>query len=105
MKAKWVTGLAFLALVVLLVWYFNRGYGEIGDSGYQLVKSIYSICNQQDETRLQKIEEIAHQRKEDGELPGREWRWVSQILEQAKRGDWEGAQKRCRQLMNAQIRQ
>ena len=97
-------GAALATLIVAAGWYwFQRGYGQVSELGYQYATAMFSACNQQDEARLQRIAAMVEQSTAAGELPQQEAAWLRQIIDMGLAGHWEDASEEVRQLMEDQL--
>ena len=96
--------LAFIAVaaVAVLVW-LNQGYGEVSPQTYQYSKALYSACQAKNESHLQKIQEMLQSSPEDA-LSDTERGWLEAILSQALEGQWEGAARKARRMMEDQVK-
>lgn len=99
--------IGFLVLVIggAIAWFgLNWGYGEVSPKGYAFATALYSICNQQDEARLEKFSQMVTQAKSENELRPDEARWIEGIIAQGKKGNWSAASKNARRLMMDQVK-
>ncbi len=99
--------LALIGLVVVVsigaYCYFNRGYGEVSELGYQYATALYTACNQSDDKKLEVISEMLIASSERRELEDRELRWLNGIIERGRRGDWQEAAGEARKLLKDQV--
>lgn len=98
-----VGGLVLLSAVGLSVWFFS-GSSEISQRGYQYALALMSVCNRQDEQRLQLIIERIQADREQQALSPRDARWLLKITARAQQGDWQGSAAAVRSLMKQQQR-
>ncbi len=96
-------GVLLLAFIVCAVWFFNSGYGETSEQGYQYAVALYSTCNQRDANRLEKVAGLIAQAHDKGEISAAEQRWLSGIIRQGRDGDWDAASQAVRDLMKEQV--
>ncbi len=102
-RRVWIAISLLLLVVVGLTWILNRGYGQVGERGYEIATSLYSVCNRQDIARLAIVEELIAESSSAGALSPQEARWFRGIIANAKSGDWERAAASIRRLMDDQI--
>ena len=98
-----IGGLVFLSAVGLAVWFFS-GSSEISQRGYQYALAIMSVCNRQDEQRLQVIIGKIETDREQLELSADDARRLLKITARAQRGDWQGSAAAVRSLLKQQQR-
>lgn len=100
----WLAGITAIVLVLIVgYWLLNRSYGETSEQGYRYAMALFSICNQKDETRLRKIEEMISASSAEDELHAEETRWLLGIVERGRNGDWEEASQEVRRLIEDQV--
>ncbi|MCA8995882.1 MAG: hypothetical protein KDA80_02825 [Planctomycetaceae bacterium] len=92
-----------LVPLLLLVFLFGCGYGEVNGHTYECAKAIYSICNRQDSERLAQIAQLVETLRAKEKLSRREAGWLTDIIRDAEQGNWETAARESRQLMVDQI--
>ena len=80
------------------------GYREIGPTGYEFAKALYSVCNQKSADRLDTISAQVVAASEDEQLNRYEARTLHAIIDDAQQGEWETAQRATRALMKAQVK-
>ena len=80
------------------------GYGEMSPLAYEYAKALYSVCNRQDQGRLELLRERIISSREQAELTARESDWLTDIIASADEGDWESAVLSTRRLMEDQVR-
>lgn len=96
-----------LRLVVLLVLTLlplnGCGYPEVSPKTYELSKTLYSVCNQKSEERLEAVQKLIQSALGQNEINEREADWLNGIIAQAQDGNWDTATKEVRQMMEDQI--
>ncbi len=97
------TGILFMLLCVVVV--PGCGYGKVGPKAYEYAKALHSICDRQDEKRLEKLAGILEQSHQKEEITDKEFRWLKDIVAQARRGQWKNARANARQMMQDQVQQ
>jgi hypothetical protein len=79
------------------------GYGEISPAGYDYAKALYSICNREDESRLETFSSMLEEARRTGELTATEADWLADIVSTARRGEWEAATSASRRMLMDQV--
>ncbi len=79
------------------------GYGKVSPKTYEYATALYSICNQKDAKRLEKLATMVEQSQQTSEISDKEAGWLKAIIKQARGGSWETASSRARQMMNNQV--
>ena len=100
----WLAAGTLLIVSGVGLWMATRGYGEVSHEGYQYATALFSICNQQDELRLEKLSDMIDRALADGEVQPKESSWLQEIIRLGRAGDWEAASREVRQLMEDQQR-
>ena len=95
--------LAGLLFVLLVLAAGCGGYGEISPHSYEYAKALYSICNRQDESRLDPFSEQLLAAADAGELPVHEAEWMEDIADLARDGQWEDAARKSRRMLMDQV--
>ena len=91
------------ALILLLCAVGCGGYGEISPHSYEYAQALYSICNRQDEARLDPFSEQLLAAADAGELPVHEAEWMEDIADLARDGQWEDAARKSRRMLMDQV--
>jgi hypothetical protein len=94
---------AVLALAILTSTGCSQ-YGEVSPKAYEVSTALYSACNQKDQSRLDKVEELISNAAESGELSSAEQTWLNEIVKSGRSGAWEDAAQDARTMMKEQIR-
>ena len=92
-----------LAACLLMLTVGCGGYGKVSLTAYEYAKGLYSIANRKQADLLDQVEEKINADVESGELSAKEADWLRDIIEQARDGDWPGAQKQARRIMEDQV--
>ena len=104
-NSKWIIGgTGFAVLLAVAVYFTNRGYGEVNRKTYDYAKALYSICNRRDTGGLDKIEGMISTSAEAGDLSEKEARWLNEIIEEARAGEWDSAARHSRRMLADQVR-
>jgi hypothetical protein len=98
-----LAALVFGALILVLM-FWNRGYGELSPKGYEYAKALYSICNRQDEARLEEIAKMLSEARANGDVSQRESDWLHEAIAVAQSGEWEEANLLARRMLEDQVR-
>ena len=96
--------LATLAAAALVVAGGCGSYGEFSPTAYEYAKALYSISNRQAHEALDPVSEQISQAREQGELSEKEARWLVDVIDDARDGDWKGAAEAARKMMEDQVR-
>lgn len=101
----WWIAIAFcLASVIVLVIYLTSGYGEVSTQAYQYARSLYTVCNQKDNARLEKVVQMIEADHKSQKLSDRDHNYLMGLVQMAKNGKWNDAQERIRSLLEAQVK-
>ncbi|MEZ6133451.1 MAG: hypothetical protein R3C53_00940 [Pirellulaceae bacterium] len=95
-------GIAILVLLMVVgvfIW-FNHGYSEISESGYDYALALISACGRQDKETVQRIAKEVIER----ELPNYDRRVILAITDKALAGQWKASSADTRALLKAQVR-
>jgi len=98
----WIGGLLAVMLACGVLWYWASGYGEVSAGAYQYARSLYTICNQRDTTRLEKISTMIEADFQAQKLTPRDHQYLMKLIGVAKGGNWTDAQNSIRKLLEAQ---
>ena len=79
------------------------GYGIVSPKAYQFATAIYSVANLQSAQRLASIGPQVKAAHDAHELTNQEYAWLQEILDQARKGNWEAAQTAARRMMEDQV--
>jgi len=96
-------GLAGIVLVALVL-FSQRGYGEVSPKTYEFAKALYSICNRRDASRLDDVSKMISESAAAGEMSQTEAGWLQDIVDEARAGEWKTAAGRARRMMEDQVR-
>lgn len=88
-------------LSFLAFWWLKPGYGEVSPKAYKIAQALYSVSQKKSEVHLAKVEQVYTQCKED--LSVVEQKWLTDIIEDARAGQWRAATTAARRLLNDQI--
>lgn len=90
--------------MIAMVMYLTSGYREISSQAYQYARSLYTVCNQKDTQRLEKVVQMIEVDYKDQKLSDRDHSYLMGLVQMAKHGKWTDAQERIRELLEAQIK-
>lgn len=84
-----------------LIWFlFPRGYGKVDTATFQVAQGIYSASLEQNLTRIQRLEELLM--ADESDIPTHQKRWLLNMIEDAKAGNWKSCTRDARQLLKEQ---
>lgn len=93
-----------LMAVLCPVWISGcGGYGEVSESAYEHATALYSICNRQDESRLERFATMVDEARSSGSVSSKEADWLMQIVDLARTGEWEEAASKSRRMLQDQV--
>ena len=90
-----------IVVATALIW-SNQGYGKVSAHAYELSKAIYGACLSRSEERIEKIEFLLTN-TDTSKISKRELKWLGQITQQAKEGNWESASLAAKEILDDQI--
>lgn len=102
-KRVWIGGLVVVALVAFLIWQPTCGYGEVGERSYDLSMALLSACNRKDLSQIEKIQQLLGEAAAASEVSKQEQAWLQDILQLARRNQWDSAATKVRRLMRDQV--
>ena len=79
-------------------------YPEISPTAYQYAKALYSVTNRQRGEKLDAMSDLIASAHDRGEISAGEDAWLEAIIEDARRGEWQAAQRESRKMMDDQVR-
>jgi hypothetical protein len=103
----WQLGtLGLLAIPVLVLWWPGcRQYPEVtSKESLKLIKQLYTACNTRDSDRLAKVEERLAKIEADGKMSEREVDAFRAIIDLAREGEWERAERASFKFAQDQVR-
>lgn len=106
-RLRWLLGvLTVTTLTVVVVWWPGcRTYPPASSpEALTLMKQLYTACNTRNLDRLTKTEQRANQLEQEGQLTAQERAAVQRIIDQAKAGDWDRAQRESLKYAEDQVR-
>jgi hypothetical protein len=98
----WIGGFLVVVLACAALWYTTSSYGEVSADAYQYARSLYTICNQRDTTRLEKISTMIEADFQAQKITPRDHQYLMKLIGVAKAGNWTDAQNSIRKLLEAQ---
>ena len=102
-KMGWSAGgLAVLVIASCFVQGCQQ-YGTVSPKAYEVATAMYSICNRQDESRLETVERLITESVDAGDITTGEQAWFDEMIAIARDGDWETAMMNARTMMNEQV--
>lgn len=90
-------------LMLTLLFFGCSQYGQVSPKAYQISSALYSVCNRKDPSGLDKLQELIGDAVASDELSSSEERWLMEIVESGRSGDWESAAQDARTMMEEQI--
>ncbi|MDB4778365.1 hypothetical protein OAG68_02805 [bacterium] len=82
----------------------NQGYGKVSRRTYDMATAIYGACLARSENRVDKIQQLLSQdTAETSDMSIRERKWLNNIIQKAKNGNWESAAKAAKRIMEDQV--
>lgn len=101
---KSLTGVTVVLVAIGFTGYFMSGYREISPNAYQYTRSLYTICNQRDSQRLEKIVTLIEADFRSQKISEQDRRYLMRLVQTAEAGDWQKAQERIRKLLEVQVK-
>lgn len=101
---KWLAGVTVVLVAVGFTGYFMSGYREISPNAYQYARSLYTICNQRDSQRLEKIVTLMEADVRSQKISEQDRRYLMRLVQAAEAGDWQKAQESIRKLLEVQVK-
>ena len=95
---RWSCLLCLLALTMS-----GCGYGEVSPTAYEYAKSLYNITNRRLDGHLDKVHSQIVASEKQGEISLREAKWLLDIHDDAKNGQWQVAMQSSRRLLEDQV--
>ena len=94
---------AQLGLLTVILLAGCGGYGAVSHGTYEHAMALYSICNRQDEPRLNEFLARLESNQTAGRISARESGWLREIVEVAQGGEWQQAAAMSRQMLSDQV--
>lgn len=91
------------ACAALLLFLCGCGGGKVGPQAYELAKALNTICNLEDEARLETIADTITTARNQQEITQNEAERLLRIVQDARSRDWEVAEQAARQILSDQI--
>lgn len=98
-----VLSVAGLALIAVVIAWWGGGYEKVGPEAYKYAIALTTACNQEDESRLEKIASMVEQSASEGELTAQEETYLMEIIDAARNQRWTSAAARVRRLLDDQV--
>ncbi|QDT01100.1 hypothetical protein [Adhaeretor mobilis] len=76
---------------------------ETGPAAYANLQSLYLVSNQRDAKKLEEVAQHIAEQRQTGEISAAEEESLVEIINDARGGNWQAANKAARALMEAQI--
>ncbi|MCA9185088.1 MAG: hypothetical protein R3E01_12980 [Pirellulaceae bacterium] len=92
---------AFIAVVICCV---GCSQPPIGQHAYEYSVMLYNVCDRQADDQLEQAAELISTSKAKGDISQTEHHLLDEIIEVARKGEWERAKMRSRQLLSSQNR-
>ena len=78
-------------------------YQGISPTAYQYAKALYNVTNRKRSEKLDEVNNLITSSKREGTITPKEADWLLEIVDDAREGNWETAQKTARQMMRDQV--
>lgn len=78
-------------------------YQGISPTAYQYAKALYNVTNRKRSDKLDEVNDLITSSKREGTITAQEADWLLGVIDNARDGDWETAQKTARQMMHDQV--
>jgi hypothetical protein len=78
-------------------------YQGISPTAYQYAKALYNVTNRRRSEKLDQVSDLIAVSKQEGQITEQEVEWLERIIEDARDGDWQTAQKMARRMMSDQV--
>lgn len=78
-------------------------YQGISPTAYQYAKALYNVTNRKRSEKLDEVNNLITSSKREGTITTKEADWLLEIVNDAREGNWEAAQKTARQMMRDQV--
>ena len=93
-----------LASILLLIALTGcSDYQGISPTAYQYAKALYNVTNRKRGEKLDEVNNLITSSKREGTITTQEADWLLEIVNDAREGNWEAAQKTARQMMRDQV--
>ena len=93
-----------LASILLLIALTGcSDYQGISPTAYQYAKALYNVTNRKRGEKLDEVNNLITSSKREGTITTQEANWLREIVDDAREGNWEAAQKTARQMMSDQV--
>ena len=93
-----------LASILLLIALTGcSDYQGISPTAYQYAKALYNVTNRKRGEKLDEVNNLITSSKREGTITTQEANWLREIVDDAREGNWEAAQKTARQMMRDQV--
>jgi hypothetical protein len=78
------------------------GYGDVSPAAYDYATALYAISNRQAADKLDAVTNQLAAAQAAGELAEHETEWLTDIVDEARAGDWQSANQHSRRMMEDQ---
>ena len=78
-------------------------YQGISPTAYQYAKALYSVTNRQRTEKLERVSDLITESQQQGEITSQEAAWLEGIIDDAREGEWQTAQREARRMMDDQV--
>lgn len=85
---------------VAILW---RQPDRIGEEAYEYATALHSICDREDAQRLETFDQLLGEASESELISRQEFNVMDSIASLARRGKWEAARRKSRQLLEDQV--
>ena len=91
------------SILLLIVLTGCSDYQGISPTAYQYAKALYNVTNRKRGEKLDEVNNLITSSKREGTITTQEANWLREIVDDAREGNWEAAQKTARQMMRDQV--
>ncbi len=102
-RRLWLGGLLCVLLVVALAWWFRPRPPAVEFDNLRYIQLLSTSISAENADWLAKVESAVRVRHEAGEMSPRELQHFQQIIDLAKAGDWQTANRECYAFAEAQL--
>ena len=92
-----------LLLPLLIALIGCSDYQGISPTAYQYAKALYSVTNRKRSEKLDELNELITSSTREGTITTQEADWLLGVIDDAREGNWEMAQKTAIQMMHDQV--
>ena len=79
-------------------------YRGLSPQAYQYAKALYNATNRERIEKVAVVNDLIATSEQNGTITGEEAKWLREIIEDSRKGNWKMAQQTARQMMRDQVR-